>query len=474
MSDLLTQIPPQDLTAESAVIGAGLLESDAARTAMGMLDPDDFYRIGNRVVMQAMALVMMDRQPLDLITLGHKLASMGELENIGGTLYLTTCMAGCPTTAGIRHYCHIVKECSMRRRAIKEASAMMVSAYATDAPLLESLAHHEQVIADIRLGMKQENTFTPLATLVKRAVWNQEQAILNGVSAGYKTGWRRFNHLIPPLCPGWLVLLAARPKVGKSSWALNFAQSLAQQGLPGLIFSLEMDEDSLTLRAMLSMMQGYAHKDLLDLKASADNPNIMVDFHNAACDLSPLPIDIDDRAGLKMRDIDDTIRQYARMKGENPKWVIVDFLQLCQPEKRTGTMSVDVGSLAYGLKELAKKHRLLMIALGQFNRKCEDQAVKRPALHHFEGSGQIEQAVDMALSLYRPGFYGDDELERAGYHPELHKNYTEVGIMASRHCEHGVCSVLDYDGAHYRFTEITDADYRSMFEYVNDHRKHAG
>ena len=417
--------------------------------------------------MHAIAVLVNERTPVDMYEVGIKLRNLGLLDAVGGTFYLSTCLNAVPTAHAIAHYCQQVKDCALRRALLRNADQAMEEAYQLDRPLPDILASHEQQIANLRLGVKTEKTYTPLGTLVRQQVAQQQHAMDTGVSAGYKTGWRRLNYIIPPLQPGWVVMIGSRPKMGKTTAAINIVKSFAQQDLAGIIFSEEMDKESLALRTMLSEMRTYAHKDLLNLSACADDPGILWEFSGTEDALSRLRIDIDDRPSLRIRDIADTILQYSRDYGAMPAWVMIDFMQLCQPEHRSGNLAADLGAIAYGIKEdIAKRFKVLVVSLAQFNRDCEDQPVKRPSMHHFEGSGKIEQSVDIGISLYRPGAYGADECERAGYDPERHKTYTEFGVMGSRHGAAGQHCVLDFDGPHYRFSDLSDSEYEQFRQHL--------
>jgi replicative DNA helicase len=461
------RIPPQNLEAEQVVLGALMIDIRLARDVVfSALDPEDFYVQAHRDIMSAIAVLISERQPVDLYEVTTKLRDMGLLDAIGGQSYLATCIERCPTAHYAEHYSQQVKECSLRRQLIRNADQAINDAYEPTRPLVDVLSSHEQQIANLRLGVKTERTYTRLNTLVRQQIQQQRTALATGVSAGYKTGWYRLNQIIPPLQPGWVVMFGSRPKMGKTTAALNVVKSFAQQDLPGIIFSEEMDKESLSLRAMLSEMSTYAHKDLLDIEGCRNHDGVMIEFSGTEDALHQLAIDIDDRPSLKVSDIADTLMQYSRDYGRMPAWVMIDFMQLCQPERRSGNLAADLGNIAYGIKEdIAKRFKVLVICLGQFNRDCEDQPVKRPSMHHFEGSGKIEQSIDIGISLYRPGQYGDDECERAGYDPERHKTYTEFGVMGSRHGAAGQCCVLDFDGAHYRFNSIPNYTYHDFINY---------
>ena len=262
MSTEIEMMPPCDLNAEAAVIGCMLLEVDAIAAVAPLLAPGDFFRPANRIVFAAIMELYRQRQPAgDLVILTNWLQAHGQLDEIGGWLYLSTLMESAPTAAGVQHYARLVKDKSIRREIIRRSEENTAEAYDSSLPLDELLEIVESRICDLHGGIVSEGGLRLIGDVAREEHKALGRTAETGIPPGLVTGWRAVNEIIRPMRPGQLIIVAGRPGMGKSAMLLNLALFWAASGKHGVLFSLEMENGQLSNRAVQGKAQ-YTQEDL--------------------------------------------------------------------------------------------------------------------------------------------------------------------------------------------------------------------
>jgi replicative DNA helicase len=399
----LGRIPPQNMEAEQSVLGSMLVDKEVIPMVAELLNGDDFYKESHRIIFEAIIDLFESGEPVDLVTVTEKLRKTDSLDAIGGISYLTDIAVAVPTTANVKHYAGIVWEKSILRKLIKGASDIVNMGYEAHEEVSYVLDKAEQTIFDIMqkrsirgiLHIRDVlvDTFNRLEELYK------SKSIITGVPSGftdldYKTaGFQKSD----------LILIAARPSMGKSSLALNIAQHAAvHHRIPVAIFSLEMSREQIVNRMLAS-------------EVMIDNQKINTgnlddeDWHKVARALGPLseaPIYIDDTAGASVVEIGAKCRRLKLEK--NIGLVIIDYLQLMQGRGRAENRQQEISEISRSLKILAKELNIPIIALSQLSRAPEARADHRPMLSDLRESGAIEQDADIVMFIYRDDYYNPD------------------------------------------------------------------
>ena len=424
---ILEKIPPQSLEAEQAALGAMLLERDAIARAVELLQSDDFYRESHRVIFQGIVDLFNRHEPVDLITLGEWLKTRDHLETIGGTLYLTTIMSQVPTAAGIAHYAGIIRAKAMQRALIKAADEIMNAAYQGDKDLDELVDESEQKIFAIA-ERSVSSGFVRLQDLVKEQFYTIDESRESGTpGTGISTGFTDLDAITAGLHPADLIILAARPSMGKTALILNIASNVAMvERATVAIFSIEMAKEQLALRLLCSKAEvnqdGVRHAMISD--------DDMTRLAQAVEQLWDCPIFIDDSPSISVLEMRGKAR---RLKAEHGLGlIIIDYLQLMHSSSRSENRNQEIAQIARGLKALARELHVPVIACSQLSRMVESRSPRRPQLSDLRESGAIEQDADLVAFIYRPAYYGEDELKRVGLDPDRESNITELNIAKQR------------------------------------------
>lgn len=463
------RIPPQSLESEQAALGAMLLERDAITTAMDLITKQDFYREAHRLIFDGMTDLYERKEPVDLITLGEWLQARGALHTIGGTLFLTTCMAQVPTAAGIAHYCTIIREKALRRATIKAADEIMELAYVSIESMHDLLPVCEKKLLTVSDRLKTADGPRKLSAIAQSVFHTYDEAYEQEQAPGFKTGWPGLNGILSPFRPGQLTVIGARPGVGKTAFMLQMGLTFAEQRIAGGVFSLEMDDEELGLRAMLSYMQ-YDSSQLDDFTFAIPHRDlIMPDLAQGVESVWNLPLFIDDRPSLTVSEMSRTIRRWQREHGKL-HYIMVDYAQLATASRRFGTQAECIGDVIYGLHALSKEHDLHVFALSQLNRDVEKLDIKRPQLCHFFGAGQIEAAAYRVLAMYRPEVYGETECMKNGFDWGNFNGMTEINVLKQRggglaKTENGrmvTSTWMKYEGGHFRFRDQTPEEWEAF------------
>ena len=414
----LGKVPPQDIEAEQAVIGSMLTDQDAVSSAIETLKPEDFYREDNKIIYEAILNIYNRAEPIDIITLKAELSSMNKLEAVGGLEYIAVLPDKVPTTANVDRYIKIVEEKAMLRNLIKTANEILNMGYEpTEVPeRVMDLA--EKKIFDV-MQKKSQKGYTPIKDVLVESfakleeLYNQKQHV-----TGVPTGFIDLDRMTAGLHGSEFILIAARPAMGKSAFALNIgAYAATRANIPVAIFSLEMAKDQVANRILCS-------EALVDSNAVRTGELTDEDLSKLAetsGELSQAQIFIDDTAGISVMEIRAKCRKLKLEK--NIGLVIIDYLQLVQGSGKTSSREQEIAEISRSLKILAKEIEVPVIALSQLSRAVEARPDHRPMLSDLRESGSIEQDADIVMFLYRDDYYNEDSEK---------KNQAEVIIAKQR------------------------------------------
>ncbi|MBI4495855.1 MAG: replicative DNA helicase [Deltaproteobacteria bacterium] len=441
--DLLRQrLPPQSLEAEVSVLGGILLENEALSRVLEVIQTGDFYREAHRKIFSAMLNLYERNEPADLITLSEVLKKNGTLEEAGGIEYLNSLVNSVPTAANIVYYAKIIKEKAIRRKLIHQATEIISQGYGEAGDIDEFLDLAERTIFEISED-RIRPSFFPLKEVVKQSFRTIERLydkrqLITGVS----TGFSGLDEKTSGLQPSELIIIAGRPSMGKTAFALNIAENAAlRSGVTSAIFSLEMSKEQLALRMLCSQARMDAHRLRGGFLSESDWPKLT----RAAGSLSEAPIFIDDTPALTVLEMRAKAR---RLKSEhNLALIIVDYLQLMRGRGDMDTREQEISDISRSLKALAKELNVPVVALSQLNRRVEDRGDRRPQLADLRESGAIEQDADVILFLYR-----DEVYNRSEDNPK--KGVAEVIIGKQRNGPTGILELAFLD-AYTRFEELS-------------------
>ncbi len=415
---MLERVPPQNIEAEQAVLGAMLLDRNAVVVAMEKLQDDDFYREAHRVIFEAMEKLHRDNKEVDIITVTEELTRMGRLDDVGGISYVTSLPNMVATAANIEFHADIIAEKGMLRRLINVSTQVAAMGYDADRDAAEIVGDAERMIMGISQASRKGD-FASVGSVVETAL-DQITAQFERDSSltGLSTGFRYIDELTSGLQNSDLIIIAARPSMGKTAFTLNLAQNIGvRQKKTVAFFSLEMSKEQLTQRLLCQL----SHLDSQKLRTGQLNGDEDWDRLTRACSaLYESPIYIDDTPGITLSEMRSKARRLKAEKGLS--LVIVDYLQLMQGRGKENRQQ-EISEISRGLKGLARELNVPIIALSQLSRGVESRTDKRPMLSDLRESGSLEQDADIVAFLYREGYY-DPESER--------KDITEVIIAKHR------------------------------------------
>ena len=400
----LAKIPPHDIDAEQAVLGSMLTDKDAVNAAIETLKEDAFYRDDNKVIYQAIVNLYSKSEPIDIITLKDELESMDKFEQVGGYEYLASLPDKVPTTANVQKYIKIVEEKSILRSLIKTANEIIELGYSPTEDVEDIMDGAEKKIFDI-MQSKNQKGYSPIKDVLVESftkleeLYNRKQHI-----TGVPTGFSELDYKTAGLHGSELILVAARPAMGKTAFALNIATNAALRGnAPVAIFSLEMSKDQLVNRILCSEAMVDSNK----VRTGKLEEDDWVKLAGAIGPLSESEIFIDDTPGISVMEIRTKCRKLKMEK--NIGLVVIDYLQLVQgSNKRVGSREQEISEISRSLKILAKELNVPVIALSQLSRAVEQRPDHRPMLSDLRESGAIEQDADIVMFLYRDDYYNKE------------------------------------------------------------------
>ena len=425
----LAKIPPHDIDAEQAVLGSMLTDKDAVNAAIETLKEDAFYREDNRAIYQAIINLYSKSEPIDIITLKDELESMDKFEQVGGYEYLASLPDKVPTTANVQKYIKIVEEKAILRNLIKTANEIIELGYDPAEDVEDIMDNAEKKIFDI-MQSKNQKGYTPIKDVLVESftkleeLYNRKQYI-----TGVPTGFVELDYKTAGLHGSELILVAARPAMGKTAFALNIATNAALRGnAPVAIFSLEMSKDQLVNRILCSEAMVDSNK----VRTGKLEEDDWVKLAGAIVPLSESEIYIDDTPGISVMEIRTKCRKLKMEK--NIGLVVIDYLQLVQgSNKRQASREQEISEISRSLKILAKEINVPVIALSQLSRAVEQRPDHRPMLSDLRESGAIEQDADIVMFLYRDDYY-NKESEK--------KDIAEVIIAKQRGGQTGTVELL--------------------------------
>jgi len=435
----LGRIQPQSIEAEQSALGCMLLDKEVIPSVAEILKPDDFYREDHREIYEAIMDLFEKAEPVDLITVSDQLKVRGSLDNVGGLEYLTGIATSVPTTANARHYAKIVEEKSILRKLIKTSSDIINMGYEASEEVSTVLDRAEKGIFDI-LQKRNMQGFSHIKDVLVDAFNRLEELYNNkGFVTGIHTGFTDLDYKTAGLQKSDLILIAARPAMGKTSFALNIAQYAAiHHNIPTAVFSLEMSKEQLTNRILCSEV-------MVDSQRMRTGKLEDDDWKKIARALGPLseaPIYIDDTPGTSVMEIRAKCR---RLKLEKDLGLIViDYLQLMQGRGRNENRQQEISEISRSLKILAKEINVPVITLSQLSRAPESRSDHRPMLSDLRESGAIEQDADLVIFLYRDDYYNPDSDK---------KNIAEVIIAKHRNGSTGTVE-LRWFGEYTKFANL--------------------
>lgn len=433
------RIPPHNIEAEQAVLGCMLLDADVIPTVTELIKSEDFYRDDHREICEAIIDITEKAGPVDIITVSEQLQLRGTLDNIGGLDYLAGITGAVPTTANARHYAKIVEEKALLRRLIKAAADISGMSYEASEEAAFVLDRAEKSIFDI-LQKRSTQGFTHIKDVLLETFSRLEELYNSkGFITGIPTGFNDLDFKTAGLQNSDLVLIAARPGMGKTAMALNIAQYAAvQRHVPVAIFNLEMSKDQLVNRMLCSEVMVDSHKMRTGKLEDDDWKKIA----QALAPLSEAPIYIDDTPGISVMDIRAKCRRLKLEK--NLGLVVIDYLQLMQGRGKIENRQQEVSEISRSLKILAKELNVPVVTMSQLSRGPESRTDHRPMLSDLRESGAIEQDADIVMFLYRDDYY-NPETER--------KNIAEVIIAKHRNGSTGTVE-LRWFGEYTKFANL--------------------
>ncbi|MGT2949492.1 replicative DNA helicase [Streptococcus devriesei] len=430
------RVQPQDLVAEQSVLGSIFISPDKLITVREYIEPEDFYKYAHRVIFKAMISLNDRNDAIDATTVRAILDSQGDLQNIGGISYLVELVNSVPTSANAEYYAKIVAEKSMLRRIIERLTETVNQAYegATDAE--DIIAGAEKALVDVN-ERSNRSGFRKISDVLAINYENLESRSTQASDiTGLPTGFPDLDKITTGLHPDQLVILAARPAVGKTAFVLNIAQNVGtKSNRPVAIFSLEMGAESLVDRMLASEGMVDAHH----LRTGKLNDQEWQNITLAQGTLADAPIYIDDTPGIKVTEIRARARKLDQELENGLGLIVIDYLQLItgtRPENR----QQEVSDISRQLKILAKELKVPVIALSQLSRGVEQRQDKRPVLSDIRESGSIEQDADIVAFLYRDDYYDRGDKEEG--QDQLEDNTIEVILEKNRAGARGTVKLI--------------------------------
>jgi replicative DNA helicase len=432
--EIMQKVPPQNLEAEQSLLGSLIIDKDAIIRVADLVDAQDFYMDKHRMIYEAIIDLFSKRDPIDLLTLANRLIDKDQLELIGGRSYLASLSNMVPTSSHVTNYAEIVQKKSTLRKLLRSASEITEIGYNEDEDVADILDRAEQKLFSVSQG-HQKQMFVPITSILNEAFERiDEMHKEHGKMRGVPTGFIDLDNLLAGLQKSDLIILAARPSVGKTTLALDIARNVAvKHKVPVGIFSLEMSKEQLVDRLLCAEANVDLWKmrtgRLSDREQDDDFPRI----GHAMGVLSEAPIYIDDFANANIMDIRTKAR---RLQMEhNLGLIVLDYLQLMESRFKTDNRVQEISEISRGLKQIAKELNIPILALSQLNRSVENRTPPIPKLADLRESGSIEQDADIVMFIYRESVYKRDlELDR--------RNLAEIHIAKHRNGPTGMVKLL--------------------------------
>ena len=438
-NEVVNKVQPNDTLAEQAVLGSMLVSKDAVQAAVEVLKEEDFYREDNKEIYAAMMDIYSVGKEIDMITVTEQLKLRGTLERVGGTQNLATLIDNVPTTSNIERYVEIVEQKATSRNLIKVTSDIMKVSYAQTEELDAIIEQAEKGIFDLAQN-RNSKSYSGMKEILVNTLDSIEKMYQNKEKlSGMESGFIDLDEKISGLNDSDLIIVAARPAMGKSAFVLNIASYVAMHDkVPVMIFNLEMSKEQLVKR----MLSSESEIDSMKINNANLEQDDWIKMADASNRLADVPIYIDDTPVLTPSEIRAKCRK-AKLE-KNIGLIIIDYLQLMESKTANGSRQQEISEISRGLKILAKELNVPVIALSQLSRATEARADHRPMLSDLRESGSIEQDADIVMFLHREDYY-DKETEK--------KNVAEVIVAKNRHGETGTVE-LAWLGKYTKFANL--------------------
>ncbi|NLW24219.1 MAG: replicative DNA helicase [Clostridia bacterium] len=405
---MLDRIPPHNLDAEQAVLAAMMLDKDAIYEIVPLLKEKDFYKEAHGILYRTIVDLAEQGEPVDLITITESLRKSGNLEKVGGVGYIAQVANAIGTSTGVTHYAELIKEKSLLRSLIKIATNLAARSYEDSEETEQILNDAERMILEISQG-RVRGGLVPISeviegTIERLEILNNKKSDITGLTSGFRdldkftSGWQNSD----------LIIVAARPAMGKTSFCLNLAANAALLAkVPVAIFSLEMSREQLVQR----MLSSAAMIDQQKLRTGRLLDKEWIALTSALGPLAEAPIYIDDTPAISVREIRAKTRRLKAEKGLG--LVVIDYLQLMSTGRRVESRQQEISEISRSLKALARELDIPIIALSQLSRAVEQSQNKRPSLSHLRESGALEQDADIVMFIYRDEYYNPESEKKA-------------------------------------------------------------
>jgi replicative DNA helicase len=437
--DEFERMPPHDVAAEQCVLGGMLLSKDAISDVIEVIRPSDHYRPAHQLVHEAILDLYSRGEPADPITVANELTRRGELTRIGGAPYLHTLIASVPTAANAGYYARIVRERAILRRLVEAGTRIVQLGYAGDSDadeLVDRAQAEVYAVTDRRIS----EDYHPLSEIMPQALEEIEAIGAHGGGlSGVPTGFTDLDSLTNGLHAGQMVVIAARPAVGKSALALDFARSAAIKNMmPTVVFSLEMGRNEITMR----LLSAEARVPMHIMRTGQMSDDDWQRLARRMSEVADAPLFIDDSPNMSLMEIRAKCRRLKQR--HDLKLVIIDYLQLMSTPGKVESRQQEVSAMSRSLKLLAKELEVPVIALSQLNRGPEQRQDKKPMLSDLRESGSIEQDADVVILLHREDAY-ERESPRAG----------EADLIVAKHRNGPTATVtVAFQGHYSRFVDM--------------------
>jgi replicative DNA helicase len=431
--------PPQDLAAEQCVLGAMMLSKDAIADVIETIRGTDFYRPAHEIVFDAVTDLYARGEPADAITVAAELTKRGEMARIGGAPYVHTLVASVPLAANAGYYAHIVREKAILRRLVEAGTKIVQIGYAGEGEVDDVV---DQAQAEIYQVTEKRTTedYAPLKDIMEGALDEIEAIDSRGdAMVGVPTGFTDLDELTNGLHPGQMIIIAARPAMGKSTLGLDFARSASiKHGLTSVIFSLEMSRNEITMR----LLSAEAKVPLHHMRNGKMTDEDWARLARKMGEVSEAPLFIDDSPNLTMMEIRAKARRLKQR--HDLKLIVIDYLQLMTSGKKVESRQLEVSEFSRSIKLLAKELEVPVIAICQLNRGSEQRSDKRPMASDLRESGSLEQDADVVILLHR-----EDAYERESTRPG------EADFIVAKHRNGPTADVVVAFQGHYsRFVDM--------------------
>lgn len=435
----LKRIPPHQIEAEQSLLGGILIDNQGLPSALEVLKGDEFYRDTHRIIFRAIQELFERNEPVDLITVADFLIEKNQLETVGGATYLASLAEMVPSATNVQTYAKIINEKALLRRLIQAANEIMAWCYAGGKSVEEILDHTEGAIFNITENRIRSSYF-PLKEVVKKSIeviesFQENREMVTGVPSHFAD----LDKLTAGFQPSDLIIIAARPSMGKTALALNIARNAAlESGIPVGFFSLEMSKEQLAMRLLCSEARVDSHKIRTGFLSRQECAKMLT----AAGYFMDAALYIDDTPAISSLELRAKARRMKADRGLG--MIVVDYLQLMRSREGTERREQEISEISRSLKALAKEINIPVIALSQLNRKVEERHDKRPQLSDLRESGAIEQDADLIAFIYRDEVYNQATTE---------KGIAEINISKQRNGPTGKVK-LAYINSYTRFENL--------------------